>query len=416
MEQDAKEAIALFRFGLIAPVLNGQVDVKDYLATVAGKKHEVPGVGIREYTPKTIKKWLLDYRRGGFDGLKPQSRKDRGQPRSLSREEEEHIISLRGDKRDMPVTVFYDYLVNTGEILPADASYSTIYRLLKTNALTGKAMLPAPERKRFAHDTINILWQGDFSYGPYLNIDGRKKQTFLFAFIDDCSRLVPSAGFFLSENLDSLKQVFTDAVLRRGLPRIVYVDNGKIYRSEVFQIACATLGVSLSHTQPYDAPAKGKIERFFKTVKTRFYPLLGLDHAKTLEELNLRFLRWLEEDYHRKVHSSLSGKTPLEVWQSQVGKVRMLEDTTILTHLFLKRDKRKVRPDGTISVGAKLYEVSPRFIGRQVEVRFDDKEVFIYEDGRQFEQAKLVNFNDNAHVKRTRGLSMRDLGEGESND
>jgi putative transposase len=324
VEQDTKEAIALFKFGLIAPMLNGQVVENDYLAKLAGEKHSVPGLGIREYTPKTFKRWMLDYRKEGFEGLKPKSRKDRGLPRSLTREEEEHLIALRGEQRGSPVTVFYDYLVAQGEILPADVSYSTIFRLLKRNGLTGRSVTPAAERKRFAYNTVNMLWQGDYSYGPYLTVDGRKKQAYLFAFIDDCSRLVPSAAFSLAENMEPLKQVFCDAVLRRGLPKIVYVDNGKIYRSEVFQIACATLGVNLSHTQPYDAPAKGKVERFFKTVKTRFFPLLGIEPAKTLEELNQRFWKWLEEDYHRKAHSSLDGKTPLDVWLAQASTVRML--------------------------------------------------------------------------------------------
>lgn len=197
-------------------------------------------------------------------------------------------------------------------------------------------------------------------------------------------------------------------MLRRGIPRVVYVDNGKIYRSEVFQIACATLGITLAHTQPYDAPAKGKIERFFKTVRTRFYPLLGADAPSSLEDLNQRFWRWLEEDYHRKRHSSLN-MTPLELWVSQAEKIRMLEDPAILKALFRKRDKRKVRHDATISVQTKLYEVSPRFIGKQVEIRYDDKGVFIYEDGLEVEQAEPVDFTVNAHAKRK--LSLKEIQE-----
>ena len=102
------------------------------------------------------------------------------------------------------------------------------------------------------------------SYGPYLTVNGKKMQTYLFAFIDDCSRVIPFAQFFFSENTQSLSTVFKEALLRRGVPKIIYVDNGKIYRSEVFQIACATLGIVLTHTQPYDITSKGKIERFLE--------------------------------------------------------------------------------------------------------------------------------------------------------
>jgi len=408
VEDSGKEQLALFKFGLISPILNGQVDVKDYLAKIAAQKHEVPGYGVKEYAPKTIRQWVLNYRREGFNGLKPKNRKDQGVSRKLSREEEEHVLSLRQEMRLAAVTVFYDHLVGKGEILPADVSYSTIYRLLKKNGMAGRALLATPERKRFAHDTINVVWQGDLSYGPYLKVEGRKHRTFLLAFIDDCSRVVTGAGFHLSEGTDSLREVFSDAVLRRGIPRVVYVDNGKIYRSEVFQIACATLGITLAHTQPYDAPAKGKIERFFKTVRTRFYPLLGADAPSSLEDLNQRFWRWLEEDYHRKRHSSLN-MTPLELWVSQAEKIRMLEDPAILKALFRKRDKRKVRHDATISVQTKLYEVSPRFIGKQVEIRYDDKGVFIYEDGLEVEQAEPVDFTVNAHAKRK--LSLKEIQE-----
>lgn len=408
MEDNVREQLALFKFGLISPILNSQVKTKDYLAEIAAQKHDVPGYGVREYTSKTIRQWVLNYRREGFDGLKPKSRKDRGVPRKLSREEEEHLLALRNEMRHAAVTVFYDHLVETGEILPADVSYSTIYRLLKRNGMAGKAQLVAPERKRFAHDTINVLWQGDLSYGPYLKIEGRKQRTFLLAFIDDCSRVITGAGFYLSEGTESLREVFSDALLRRGIPRIVYVDNGKIYRSDVFQIACATLGITLAHTQPYDAPAKGKIERFFKTVRTRFYPRLGADAPASLEELNQRFWRWLEEDYHRKQHSALK-MAPLDLWFSQAEKVRMLEDPTILTTLFRKRDKRKVRHDATISVRTKLYEVSPRFIGKQIEIRYDDEGVYVYEDGAEVEQAQPVEFKVNAHAKRK--LSLKEIQE-----
>ncbi|KYD20870.1 hypothetical protein B4110_3887 [Parageobacillus toebii] len=119
----------------------------------------------------------------------------------------------------------------------------------------------------------------------------------------------------------------------------------EIYRSEVLQYACAEMGITLIHTQPYDPQSKGKIERFFRTVQTRFYPLLELDPPKSLEELNERFWRWLEEEYHRKPHASLDGKTPHEVFQSQVHLVLFIEDGDWLDAIFLKREHHKVKAD-----------------------------------------------------------------------
>jgi len=407
-----RENIALFRYGLIAPILNGQVgNQTDYLAEVCSQIHQVPYYGPKEFAPKTLSCWLLNYRREGFDGLKPKRRSDRGQPRKLSREQEEHLLALRKEFRNLPASVFYDQLVEKGEVLPKEVSYTTVYRLLKKHGLIGRELAKSPERKRFAYDTVNTLWQGDMSVGPYLVVNGKKIRTFLFAFIDDCSRVVPFAQFFDSEKFDSLKTVFKEALIRRGIPKIVYVDNGKIYRSDVFHVACATLGIALTHTQPYDAASKGKIERFFGTVKTRFFPLLKQKPASSLDELNKRFWQWLEEDYHRKPHASLD-MTPQDMYLSQVSRIRMVDDPASLDPLFLKRDYRKVKHDATISIDAKLYEVPPRFIGTRIEVRFDETGVYIYEDGLPVEKAIPVNFSDNAHVKRERSLSFRDMTVG----
>lgn len=409
MEEKERERVALFRYGLIAPILNGQVvSQKEYLEKVTVKKHQVPYYGEKEYTAKTLSCWLLVYRREGFEGLKPKKRSDLGQPRTLSLEQEEHLLALRKVERQMAVSVFYDRLIEKGEILPCDVSYTTVYRLLKRHELIGKATAKSPERKRFAYDKVNVLWQGDMSFGPYLTIEGKKVQTYLFAFIDDCSRVVPFAQFFLSEKTESLATVFKEALLRRGMPKIIYVDNGKIYRSDVFQVACATLGIVLTHTQPYDAASKGKIERFFGTVKTRFIPILKVQPATSLSELNRRFWQWLEEDYHRKNHHSLD-MTPLDVYFSQSSSIRMLDDPAALEHLFLKRAIRKVRHDGTISVNNRLYEMPSKYISQRIEVRFNEEGVYVYENGLPVDKAILVNFADNAHVKRERSLSFHKL-------
>ena len=143
-------------------------------------------------------------------------------------------------------------------------------------------------------------------------------------------------------------------------------------------------------------------------MKTRFLPLLKLKPARTIEELNQRFWQWLEEDYHRKPHASL-GMTPQDVYLSQVSRVRMVDDPASLDPLFLKRDYRKVKHDSTISVNSLLYEVPPRFINQRIEVRYDDDKVYIYEDGVSVGKANLVNFSDNAHVKRDHSISFRDM-------
>ncbi|KIO66483.1 hypothetical protein B4065_2289 [Caldibacillus thermoamylovorans] len=402
MTEKEREQVALFRYGIIAPLLNGQVDSKQYFEELEGKVHSIPYYGERKIAVKTVKEWLLNYRRNGFDALKPKKRADRGNSRRLSPDDQDHILDIRKKFLHMPVSVFYEQLIRQGEINRNQISYSTINRLLKKHNLSGKILSAIPERKRFAHEKVNILWQADLSHGPYIKIKGKVKKTFLIAYIDDCSRLVPFAQFFTSEGFDGLRIVTKEALIRRGKPAIIYADNGKIYRSETLQYACAQLGITLTHTQPYDPQSKGKIERFFKTVQTRFYPLLKAEPVESLEELNERFWRWLEEDYHRREHASLDGKTPHEVFHSQLESITFLEDTSILDSIFMKREQRKVKADGTISLNKQLYEVPADFIGYSVDVRIDDTGVYIFKDDKKVAEAKPVSMTDNAHVKRVR--------------
>ncbi|MCG7314788.1 DDE-type integrase/transposase/recombinase [Priestia flexa] len=402
MNENEREQIALFRYGLIAPLFNGQVNPKEYLQELEGKIHSIPYYGERKIAVKTIQEWLLHYRRNGFEALKPKKRGDRGNSRRLSPDDQDQILEIRKKNLHMPVSVFYEQLIERGEIQKNQISYSTIIRLLKKHNLVGKQILATPERKRFSHEKVNVLWQGDLSHGPYVPINGKKKKTFLIAYIDDCSRLVPYAQFFSSEKFDGLRVVTKEALTRRGKPTIIYADNGKIYRSETLQYACAQLGITLAHTMPFDPRAKGKIERLFKTVQTRFYPLLQTEPAQSLQELNERFWRWLEEDYHRRVHASLDGKTPHEVFHSQLKDITFLEDSSILGTIFLKREQRKVKPDGTITLNKQLYEVPSRFIGHSIDVRLDDKGVYIFENDKKVAEATPVSMKDNAHAKRVR--------------
>ena len=136
-------------------------------------------------------------------------------------------------------------------------------------------------------------------------------------------------------------------MLKRGIPTLLYTDNGKIYRSQQFEFMCANIGCSLIHSKPFVASSRGKIERFFLTVRKRFLSQLNMNEIKSLEELNLRFWKWLDEDYHKKPHSSLNGSTPLDFFMSQISRVKLCTDPAQLEEKFLLSIKRKVNHDGT---------------------------------------------------------------------
>ena len=225
MQERDRENIALFRYGLIAPLLNNQTgSKKDYLGEVCSKLHQVPYYGPKEYAPKTIDEWLRVYGREGFDGLKPKWRSDRGASRSIPSELQEDIVADWQNQCGLPVSMFYDQLIEKGIIRRKEFSYSTVYRFLKKQKLLGKQQRREPERKRFSYDTVNTLWQTDLWHGPYLKAENKKKPTYLIAFIDDCSRLVTSARFSFTEKSEDLIVVLEDALLRRGIPKMIYAD------------------------------------------------------------------------------------------------------------------------------------------------------------------------------------------------
>ena len=259
MDEQDREQVALFRYGLIAPLLHGGVEDRgEYLAEVSNKVYQVPYYGATEYSPKTIRAWLGAYQRDGLDGLKPRRRSDKGKPRVIPLEARQKILGLREGNTQVPVTVFYQQLVEKDVLKPQDVSYCSVYRFLRKLDLVGKRLRKEPERKRFALDKVNGLWQADLSYGPYLKVGRKKAATYLLAFLDDASRLVPFAGFCQDQSFDSLRTVFKEALCRRGIPEKVYTDNGKIYRSGQLQFVCASLGIALIHAKPYDPRRKRK--------------------------------------------------------------------------------------------------------------------------------------------------------------
>lgn len=411
MNDKQREQVALLRYSLISPFLNGQVSSSsEYLSEICSKTYDVPYYGQREFAPKTVMEWLRLYRKSGFDSLKPKMRNDKGKPRALSPEKKDSVLDFRMKHSEFSAAMFYEKLIADGIIAPSDASYSTIYRLLKSNMLLTPDTKASIERKRFAYDKVNVLWQGDMSVGPYIKIGGRKLKSNLFAFIDDCSRLVPYAEFFFSEKFEAMTTVLKEALIRRGIPKIIYVDNGSVYRDQTLNLACAELGISLSHTKPYDPESKGKIERFFGTVRRRFYPALKETPAKSLSELNQKFQTWLENDYNRKVHAS-TGMSPLDAFMAQADSIKTVSNPASLVPVFLKRINRKVHSDSTISVDTKIYEVPMIYIGQRIEIRYDPADtssVHIFENNRCVYTANPVAFSDNAHAKRTKNVNPDD--------
>jgi hypothetical protein len=227
------------------------------------------------------------------------------------------------------------------------------------------------------------------------------------AYIDDASRLITHAEFYLSQDIVSLRGSFKDAVLRRGLPKIIYTDNGKIYRSQSFEYLCASLGVTLLHHGVGLAHQKGKIERFFRTVRLRFISVLKAADLTDIGTLNGKFAAWLHEDYQKRPHDGLSNETPLNFFLKQAERLELVTDLAEFNKKLLLSVKRTVNKDATINFLGSLYETDTLLAGEKLDVKYDPdpkagiNELFLYRDDIPVGTARLVNYNENADRKRT---------------
>lgn len=410
MDEKIRKAIGLKKFSIIGPVLNGQVSNNtEYFKEVASKPIDMPHYGPRNYSYKTLTSWLYDYNKHGLEGLIRSFRADKGKSRKISVELGDEIVRRRKANPRIPISLLYEQMVAETLIDPNNISRPTVYRYIEDLAILGefKTDDEGKEVLRFSHEHVGDLWQGDVMYGPYIKIGKKKVQTYLHMFIDDASRYPVYSQFYLSQNFETLRHAFKEAVLRHGIPKLVYTDNGKIYRSQQFEYICASLGSTLLHSQPFVPQGRGKVERMFSTVRMRFLSSLDPSTIKDLDDLNQRYFKWLEEDYKKKAHGGLNGLSPRDVLMSQVSKLNLVSDLSKVNESFLLRISRKVQQDATIQINNMLYETDQVFSGKRLEIRYEPewledvtKELPIYDNGKKIGYARKVCFHDNAHAKR----------------
>jgi putative transposase len=252
----------------------------------------------------------------------------------------------------------------------------TLRRQLAQRGATAAQLLsqqrPKPYR-RFERSHFGDLWQGDAMHGPKLPDPAdpdQQRQVFLFAFLDDHTRLIPHAQFYWNEQLPRMEDCFKRAILRYGRPLAVYVDQAKVYTSKQFNTICASLGIQRILGTPYYPEGRGKIERFFQFVQSDFVPELSKSSVTTLAQLNESLLAWLEVVYHRKLHSE-TGQAPLERYRQDEAPATRPVDPTELRQAFLHRAQRKVTQTATFSFQGNRYRVAAYLRRQSVELRYD---------------------------------------------
>jgi len=365
-DEEKRQQIALFRYGLIAPVLHGTIAGRamDYFRMASAGELEVPHVGKIRLKPSTLKSWLADFRAKGLEGLRPSRRIDHGVSRVVTAVIAERLGELLALHPSMSASLARDRLVEEGAITSTSPSETSIRRYIRDHGLRARPSMPPAERRSFAKQQPNELWTLDFMYGPTLE---GKSTPRLLAAIDDASRFVVLGRFLPSESYRDLAPALVEAFTRYGVPLAIYCDNGAAFSTSDLALACARLHVALIHSRPYVPESRGKIERFFGTVRSRFLAAISPSALASLAALNEAFSRWLDADYHRRVHSAL-GASPLSKFLDSSRPKRWVcrQELDLYFHHTLRR---VVRRDGTVSVDGVRYEAPCEWVGKTVELR-----------------------------------------------
>ncbi len=326
-----------------------------------------------QFTWRTIQTWWYYYRRHGLTGALPRA--DKGRTRKIPPEELHEAIrtvlpGFHGGRRN--VTAIYRACIEKGLFGPRQIARTTFGRIIKRYELLEAGTDANPKiRKAFAKPHANDLWQGDTLHGPYLHLDGKADkpcQVFLICFIDDASRVIPHGGFYCADNTENLLHCLQTALFKRGVPRSLYVDNGSNYSSKELGLVASRLGTLLLHAPVHDGAAKGKIERFFRTVRDQFL-VRNLSAITSLHELNREFLSWVEDVYHVRDHKGIAMK-PIDRFGLDLGLIRYLNPGPATAELFHLEVTRKVRADNTFSLYNTLYEAPRDLRNRSVTVRY----------------------------------------------
>ncbi|MBD3377137.1 DDE-type integrase/transposase/recombinase [candidate division KSB1 bacterium] len=356
----------------------------------------------RQFTWRTISTWLYRYKKHGITGVDATPRADKGKTRKVTPEELLEAINQvkpyfrQGRKNKMS---YYKKAIEMGILSRDLISQTSFYRFVKEFELLKEETPDNKRRMAFAMQYANDLWQGDTMFGPFVKTkEGKPTQTKLIAFIDDASRVITHGEFFFNENIDALIATLKASFYKRGIPKQIYVDNGSIYSSKELTLICARIGCFLSHTPVRDGAAKGKIERFFRTVRDKFFTR-ELD-LSSLPKLNQQFRLWVEDEYNTTKHSAL-GMKPIDRFALDFKRIKFLPQLQASDEIFYNEETRNIENDNTFRFDNSKWECPAYAVGKKVSIRYDrndkTKPIIVYLKSQRLGEAKLVNLIENAN-------------------
>ena len=403
------QQVALFRYQLICPALDPELSTKArgrVVRAIAAGTHAGPFGGQHRYSRDTLDRWIRRYRAGGFDALVPSIR----QPGSrIDTTVLELAVALKRENPDRTAAQVVRILRASSGWAPSE---STLLRLFHRRELMGPAAGGGPVVfGRFEAEEPNERWVGDALHGP--RVGGRK--TYLFAFLDDHSRLAVGYRFGFAEDTVRLAAALEPALAARGVPGSFYVDNGSAYVDSWLLRACGKLGIRLVHSTPHRPQGRGKIERCFRSVRDQFLvevadttadQLAGkqLTPAAALLELNALFTAWVESRLpppgalrDRADTSGPVGRR-LAAPRARPGHARGAGVDRGVPVVA----QRTVTKTATVSLHGNTYQVEAALAGRKVELVFSPfnlENIEVRYGDKSYGHAVPHNITRHAHPK-----------------
>jgi transposase InsO family protein len=394
------EETALARFAAIAPIVTRTLDKGESRAVrraILDQIHSFPDESHRKISERTLRRWVADYRAAlpkgtmaALEALYPAMRSDKGVPRIFTAEILEEAVKL---KTELPDRSIHDILLHL-EKAPKESTLA--YHLRQRGATSAQLKTPGKAFKRYQAKGVNAMWQSDVMDGEFLpdpTCPDKFKEIHLMAFMDDFSRYVPHGEWYMKESLPCLFDTLKKGTVAHGCADRYYWDNGPIYRSRQVRLVAGRLGGKVIFSTPYAPEGRGKIERFFKTVRRSFVKEARHAGITTLPEWNKAFWAWLDR-YHRRVHRT-TRQTPHDRWHAGADQVRYPNPAEI-HEIFLWEDSRLVRKTATISLAGNEYRVDDALVGKTIQVRYDPLDlatvrIYVNDQFRQVaEPAQLV--------------------------
>ena len=367
----------LFRLTVLGPLASRGAlehgELRTVLQELASHTYQIPGSRRTYLSCQTIEKWYYAWLKGGIDALAPKVRQDKNNSR-LPVAVQTALLAIKQDNPTRSINTLIRILENQGMVAKGGLAKATVHRFLRIHELSrqSKSSADTIERRSFVAEHAGDLWQGDVLHGPTIATPAGMRKTYLVSLLDDASRLIVHSAFCLGETALDIEGVLKQAILKRGLPKKLLIDNGPAYRSESLHGICARLKIRVVFCRPYEPEAKGKLERYHRTFREQFLNEIHAEKLLSLEDLNARLWAWVELVYHKTIHSQLDGQTPIERYRKDLVYVQPLGiQAQELNEIFYHRELRKVRKDGTVQWDGKTYEVPHLYVKQTIILVID---------------------------------------------